>query len=174
MKKDKFYEYQVESMNEFYMHFRAYRMVHIQLENLKSNTLFWTIFSNTSIKNLFIYWCRIFGNKNVNMTHWQHHLREDEIEEFRNILLSTLEMTMDEWKKYHSEMLEFRNSYVAHHDKNHRQPVPVLDKAVLLMQTYEKWIKDKLVNEGIMYIDDLYEYVNPYISELKNIINKDL
>lgn len=163
----------MESVRDFYIHFRAYRLIYRNQDNIKSNNLFWSTFSNTSIKSIFIYWCRIFGNKSVNKTHWQQHLSKSEIDEFRSELFGKLEMTMDEWKNYHSEMLSFRNSYVAHHDKDYNQPVPILDKALLAMQTYENWVKEKLAEEGIIYVDDLFSYVDPFIYELKNVMGKD-
>lgn len=174
MERDEFFQYQIESIRDFYIHFRSYRLIYRNQGNIKSNKLFWSTLSNTSIKNLFIYWCRIFGNKSVNKTHWQQYLTKSEVDEFRSVLLQNLKMTMNEWKVYHSEMLAFRNSYVAHHDKDFKQPVPILDKAVIAMQTYEEWIKEKLAYQGIVYVDDFFSYVNPLIDELKDIMNRDI
>lgn len=172
MKKDEFYEVQKNTIVQFYMNYRAFRFIQSKLERVNENKLFWISFNNNSLMLLFIYWSIIFGNSNTNELHWHNFCNEVEKNEFRNLLLKKLDMTYEDWKIYRTSMLNFRNRYVAHNDLSFNEPVPIIDNAFKSMKIYEEWIKNKIAENGIIYTDDLYKYIDDYEIQLKNVLSK--
>lgn len=98
-----------------------------------------------------IYWNQIFGTDSQ-QAHWKK-LSEKlpipanaKLKPFgRAMVIDSLNITEDQWKKYHQEMVGFRNNRLAHFDVAvwYESP-PNLDWALQSAHLYREWLLDLL------------------------------
>lgn len=170
MNRDEFFEFQTKAIVQFYIYYRGYKSISKNLERINKNRTYWVMTNNVYLEHLFLEWCKIFGAFS-NDTHWHNNHTENEITEFRDLILKTTNLNEEEWSKYHESMMNFRNNYVAHTIQDYNSPVPYLKHAFSVMRVYEDWIKNIFKSENILYMDDYYEHVNVFQEELLTVLN---
>lgn len=78
---------------------------------------FWIMTINLLADSAAIEWCKVFGSYEE-QTHWTRVLPKTRHSKIRKDLLTQLGMSTAEWKKYHKDIVTYRNQIVAHHDLN--------------------------------------------------------
>jgi hypothetical protein len=163
---------QLPLVDLFVKHLIHHRSLKPWLARTKVKSSFWSDTSNAHLLQAVIYWCKVFGSDGANPTHWKK-LSPGDCEEiqksFRAGLYSSLRVTPAEWLSYWEEVLSFRNKYVAHHELEHSQPVPILDRALELAFYYDDWIR-KAIAPDILYEKPLRELVE----QLRHDVEEEL
>lgn len=124
---------QFELIVEFLRSFTYYKTIHksLPLKQLKTDEQFWVHSINSFLNYAIIDWCKIFGT-NSNEVHWKKATNIDCLnfrQAIKDEILKNTNFSFDEWKIYHNEMRNFRNTYSAHRHLSISSPVPFLDKA---------------------------------------------
>ena len=114
----------------------------------------WIYTKGVFAEHVVVSWAKVFGTYGE-QTHWSKLSAIPEIAaitkpfETKNIL-SAVEMTIDEWKIYHSKMLTARNEFFAHFDmKSMTLHFPNLDPALRAALAYRAWLSE-LLNTAIL------------------------
>lgn len=125
---------------EFIYHYLSYKELVFNSEKLKG--VFWTYTKNAHILQCIILWCNVFGSDSEsNHTHWKHLNVNHTYGGFKARLLKEINLTEKEWHNTWKSIKNFRDSYVAHRDKEFDMPVPYLDNAYKSILIYDKWIQ---------------------------------
>jgi hypothetical protein len=73
-------------------------------------------------------WCKLFGSYKDHH-HW-NNIFENEIDEFRKLLLKQIGMSKHEFESYHHTMKNYRDVFAAHWDNDAEGKIPTLDSAL--------------------------------------------
>lgn len=133
-------EAQHELIVEFSRSFIYYRTIHksLSLKQLKTDEQFWIHSLNAFLNSAIIQWCKVFGTDS-NEVHWKKAINENYInfqKVIKDEILKNTNFSFNEWKNYHKEMRNFRNSYSAHRHTSNLPPVPFLVKAFKVATAY--------------------------------------
>ncbi|MEF3062897.1 hypothetical protein V4C85_24020 [Ralstonia solanacearum] len=75
-------------------------------------------------------WCKLFVDGKARH-HWKRFVRKDaDQHQFLAGLLTTAEISLDDWKRYLDEMRVYRDKFVAHLDDQHVMKIPRLELAL--------------------------------------------
>lgn len=143
---------QLPLVDHFVKHLIHHRSLKPWLSYAKVKSPFWGDTSNAHLLQACNYWCMVFGSDGANPTHWkQLSVGDSEAlqESFRVGLYSSLRITATDWDAYWREIVLFRNSYVAHREPGHSQPVPMLDRALEVAFYYDDWIR-KVISPDVL------------------------
>lgn len=150
-RKEVFVE-QVPLVYLFAKHLLHHRALTSAFAGKQFRSSFWFDTANAHILQAFIYWCMVFGNHDSNKTHWKklavgptNTLRMS----FRKGVCEHLSITEAEWDSYQSDMVTFRNKFVAHRDFAIPRPVPMLDRALEVAFFYDSWVR-RLISPDIL------------------------
>ncbi|MGF1903486.1 hypothetical protein [Aliivibrio sifiae] len=95
-------------------------------------------------------WCKLFGS-DKDEGHWKKAIPEVNHEKFREFLLTSTNLTLDEFSDYRQKMINFRNKWVVHHDGNYEHdPVPFFDIAHDSAVALHTYIREN-ADESIVY-----------------------
>ena len=124
-----------EILSNFFFDLETYRAVSQYIGSLSINDIrrpLWIVFSNNCLMMAVVEWCKIFGSKKNNKTHYTHCIDHiDGIEEISN------------------EMKEFRDKYISHYDY-YDKPVPFLDEAVKIIAAFDQAMLEKYISNNTM------------------------
>jgi hypothetical protein len=130
---------------------------------------------NTHLSMSVVEWCKIFGTDD-NEIHWKKAVITNSKkfqDEFRLKIHETTKLSHKEWENYHSEMIGFRNKYVAHYDKNYKDPVPKMDNALTVAFAFDEWLwKEKNIVSFKGNLKPLSESIKEYRNEAIEVLNK--
>lgn len=101
----------------------------LSLDDNSPSRPLWILFSNNCLQMAVIEWCKIFGSKYNNATHYTHCIDElDGIEETVN------------------NMREFRDKYISHFDF-YDKPIPFMQRAVEVIERFDYVMLKKYITE---------------------------
>jgi hypothetical protein len=171
MLDDKLFEKQMALLKDFFMHYGTYKIINGNLKSIEEFQLFWIMTNNAHIKESILIWCKIFGNENSNQTHWKELLSKELIDEFRRDLFEDLQIDRTKWNDYWRSMVDFRDKYIAHTEPEFKGVTPILEFAYQSALFYYDWMKGKFLElNNIVYLDDIEEYIEPYLIETKRLV----
>jgi len=137
---------QLDLLRKFTRSLAYYRAIHQDIQILEHNKVFWKHTMNSHYLRALTDWCIVFG-ADSNESHWKN-LSQDEINklklEVRPLILTAAKFTKSDWKKYHTEVTDFRNGYASHRNIDFSSNVPSLDKAYEIAKSYFEWLKELL------------------------------
>ena len=127
--------------------------------NAKPTLNFWRLILGSHLDISVLEWCKVFGS-NAEKTHWKNVVPTAEHNRFRNELLTTIQMTQEEWTSYWESMKKYRDRQVAHYEELPLgSAYPVLDSALSSSYFYYKYLIAELRKLGeTRFPDDLEEY----------------
>ena len=129
----------------FVRHLACFRGLKAAWDRVTDHIPFWAWTTDGHLKLATIAWCNVFGTDNEAI-HWKKtpagpHA-EQARQDFRARLLSRTGRTPEQWSRYHKDMLNFRNTYVAHYaDTAYTDPVPNFDPALEVAYAYDGWVR---------------------------------
>lgn len=129
----------------FVQHLAYYEGLWAIYDGIMDHRDFWRSTCDAHLKLATVAWCNVFGSHKED-THWTKtpsdntHARQD----FRNRVLSETHFSQGQWETYHTEMLDFRDKYVAHLDLRSpfSSPVPHFDPALQVAYAYQVWASE--------------------------------
>lgn len=140
---------------EFVRHLVHARATSAAVMKLGVHSRFWSGTADAHLKQGALYWCMAFGSHaDTNLTHLGKLGRGRDSKairaSFRLGLLARVEMSASAWRKYHANILNFRNKYVAHRELGeYMEPTPVWDKALEAAYFYDEWVRDLIAPDLI-------------------------
>lgn len=137
---------------EFVRHLAYYRGLYSELQCQGVKSMFWSQTTDSHLEVAILMWCKVFGSTGPNRTHWQRiAIKDAEVanNKFRKKLYQATGMTHAEWKRYHKQMCDFRDKYVAHFDIGDTPVTPQFDKALAVVFAYDDWVRD-LIRPDVM------------------------
>jgi hypothetical protein len=114
--------------------------------------IYWSLTSDAHLLQAIVCWCKVFGATGTNETHWQNLTQVDVAnlqESFRDELHSRLGLEIADWARYHTEITNFRNKYVAHTEINYSQPVPDLNLALKIAFVFDEWVRSVIAPDTL-------------------------
>jgi hypothetical protein len=124
----------------------AYRAIFNDFARIERNQIFWIQTADLNFLNAVTIWCMIFGANN-NETHWKNTPRNniDKFrQEFRTLVCTASGLTDAEWKKYHEEMRNFRDTFISHRNISLQGNIPDLTAAYKIADAYFEYLKCQL------------------------------
>ena len=108
------------------------------LNGLSSN--FWRVTSNTTRDFAIIQWCKLFGAWSES-THWKNH---PYINDFKVEILDSIGLSLPDWQKIHTKIVEYRDKNAAHIDINNwERNIPIMDTAIKILYTsFDRFISN--------------------------------
>lgn len=134
---------QMPAIDAFVKHLVCHRVLNQYIGRLPKQA-FWSLTSDAHLLEAIICWCKVFGAKGTNETHWQQLDKADVAklkDSFRSELQKQLGLDMKAWSAYHTEVTDFRNRFAAHSEIGFSQPVPRLDTALKIAYFYDDWVR---------------------------------
>jgi hypothetical protein len=121
------------------------------INNVSSKSRAWVSISDMCYSESVVSWNQIFGTNSQN-AHWKKLLTAlpipvgADLEPFRMVMVTgRLNITEGQWKRYHKEMVDFRNSRLAHFDFSiHYKDRPSLTWALQSACLYREWLLELL------------------------------
>jgi len=130
----------------FVYHLTYYKILHKMYQKNDLKCEFWIHTIDAHLLQAAILWCMIFGSDGPNNpTHWKKlssKKTESLKKSFRDGLLISTQMNREQWQKYHTEMVNFRNEFAAHRELKYKKPVPNFDYALKVVYYYDQWIRE--------------------------------
>lgn len=167
---------QYQAVLFFVQHLAYCRGLKPALDNIADHKEFWVSTTDGHLKLATIAWCKVFGSRKEDI-HWAKtptgNIPKDAKDDFRLKLFSNTGFTQVQWEKYHTNMLAFRDKYVAHLDLNNRfnEPVPFFDPALQVAYAYEDWARE-LTKEVIWNQPTLISIYEQCEGEMSSIVPK--
>ncbi|PFK46732.1 hypothetical protein COJ23_22275 [Priestia megaterium] len=156
---------------EFICHYFSYKELVANSEELNGD--FWTYTKNTHILQCFILWCNVFGSDGENNhTHWKHLSVNHANGGFKAKLLKEINMTEKEWHSTWKNIKDFRDSYVAHRDKEFNMAIPYFENAYKSILIYDKWMQYEAF-EGTGVVSGIWD-LKDVAAEKKQKIHQDI
>lgn len=127
--------------------------------------LFWAIVSNNCLQMSAVDWCKVFGSKNNNKTHFSHFIDPD-------IFESKLSRESVDLVTCSKEMKSFRDKYISHSD-NYDSPVPYFDSSLKVVFIFDAAVKERYREQTDVFPNLRETYLNymeileDYIREIK-------
>lgn len=131
----------------FVQHIAYYRGLRARFDQIAAHRDFWRSTCDAHLKLATVAWCNVFGSNKEDL-HWTKtpaaEVAKQAAKDFRHRILSRTGFTLEKWKTYRKNMLDFRNRYVAHLDLQtpFTQPVPDFDPAIQTAYAYEEWARE--------------------------------
>lgn len=169
--KDKLFEKQMGIAIDFLIHYNTYLILKGKLNGFDKLKLFWTITNNAHVRLMISCWAKLYGS-NVEATHWTKLLNDDITKEkYRNELYKSLDIKELEWENYWKAMKSCRDKFIAHTQFDFNDPIPNFGIAYKSIIFYIEWMKRYFIEKGIIYVDDLEEHIEPYLTELRSLLD---
>lgn len=112
------------------------------IQGLNPMPAHWRFIKGVLLRHAIIQWCQIFGSKGEQI-HWSK-LAEGQavVEPFdRAAILAATKLPEEQWLKYHKDITELRNKFLAHFDMDSlKGHIPHLDPALASILAYRNWI----------------------------------
>jgi hypothetical protein len=160
---EKVFHEQIHILRDFLFHYSGFRLLHEEFDNLIKfgSQEFWVLTINAHYFQAINLWCMVFGT-NKNETHWKKiGLKED----FKSVILSSLDLDDVTYSTYWSSVVDWRNKYSAHRVPGFLEPTPDLKLARTIALLYEDWVSTN--------IDDIINFsLESYEEEFKEEISK--
>jgi len=129
----------------FVQHLAYYRASKAAFDDLGMKSAYWAATLSSYLMLAAIHWCKVFGSHGCNATHWKHVATADVDnlqDQFRARVLTVTGLSKTEWERYHRQMCDFRNKFIAHRDRKYKAPVPDFDVALGVVYAYDDWIRE--------------------------------
>jgi hypothetical protein len=158
----------------FIYHLTYYRILFDGYEEHQLQNEFWTLTIDAHLLRATTNWCMVFGSKSE-PTHWRRLTEESEshAQNFRNGLFSEIGLSEVGWRKYWTDMKQFRDKWVAHRElKPFTDPVPNFDTALAVAYYYDNWVRDVISPHSLdeppfeLFAASLRESVTPLVNKL--------
>lgn len=114
----------------------------------KRTSAFWPQTYNAHFKAAVHDWCKVFGSKGLNTTHWKNTPvldAEIECDKFRKRLLKEARLDPDSWNACWEKMRTFRDTYAAHVELDRSPEVPMLSTALNVAYAYDDWCRELIM-----------------------------
>lgn len=172
MREENLFNLQFRIMVDFMIYYKTIIKLKEKVTSVFSDNIFWVNSYNSYIRLMIINWAKLYGS-NSECTHWKSIVLEiADRNRFKRGLLNRLKMSEDEWLKYWENAKAIRDKYVAHNELINRNPIPYFEPAYKSVLYLYKWMtKVYFPRKGIIYCDDIEEYIIPYIEDLDKIID---
>ncbi len=163
-------------------HLIYYRTLKSEIDQYNFNkSRFWGLTADAHVQMFIIEWCKIFGTDSEDC-HWKNAINnstEKKIIEndFRNRIYKKTGFNSTSWKKYHKEILDLRNKYIAHLENLSRPGFPLLDNALNIIYVYDEWVReifgitwfpgdlDFIANRISCFEKDVLEILKPHFNK---------
>ncbi len=141
-------ETQIPLLVKFAQSLASYRAISQDFKRIKQNQSFWIQTADANFLRTATIWCMIFGADD-NETHWKKALNNiNAIDKFkreiRTLVCTASKLTDAEWKKYHKEMCDFRNTFASHRNLSLQCNNPDFTAAYNIADAYFEWLKQQL------------------------------
>jgi hypothetical protein len=139
-------ETQLPLLVDFARSLASYRAISNDFARIERNQSFWIQTADSNFLRAVTIWCMIFGVDD-NEAHWKKAPSNNIAKfkrEVRTLACTASQLTNAEWKKYHEEMRNFRNSFVSHRSLFPHGNIPDLTAAYKIADAYFEWIKKQL------------------------------
>ncbi|MBU2573709.1 MAG: hypothetical protein KKH28_06515 [Elusimicrobia bacterium] len=170
--KSEVFEKQFPIVKDFLFHIVYYRELNRVYKQYESKSVFWAYTINAHILQATILWCMVFGSDSCNPTHWRH-LSIEECEKlksgFRQGLLETTKLKIENLYEYWKTIDAFRNKYVAHRELTFSDTVPIFDLAIDYAYFYDSWIR-KIIAPVLFDEPPLKKFVEKLEKEVRHFI----
>ena len=130
-------------------------------EDFKYNN-YWIYCYNNSIDMAVLDWCHLFGNAEDEL-HWRNVISN--VEDFRNDLLTFLDISFEDWEQYWNTVKDYRDKDVAHIEVRPVTNVPTMKLGITAVGFYYNSIISELrgFNDKYqVYPDDFFKYMQRY------------
>ena len=127
---------------------------------------FWVSTMNNALMMAAVNWCKVFGTKGNNHTHYSLVIGDEE----ETFLRSLKDIGID-FSHYSKSMREFRDKYIAHWD-NYDSPVPDFDIALQVIYCFDEIVIKKAFMDVAGYgslcgsYNNYKESIEDYLDEL--------
>lgn len=164
---EKVFTEQIYILRDFLYHYESFRLLNQNFERLVGLGAqeFWVFTINSHYYQAINLWCMVFGANN-NETHWKKTGIGCEL---KNLILTKLNMTEDEYLIYWTEVTNWRNQFSAHRVPDFRQPTPELKQAKAIVFIYEIWVKKY---SDICISFSLKSYEEEYLKEVNQLFTQ--
>lgn len=123
---------QLTSLQDFMQAVKVKRTLHAAA--MEPAQVFWHYLMGVMTDKAVIEWCKVFGLRDDDI-HWTQVVPEGQREDVRERMYAAVGVDAEGWKKYHGEMLTYRNQCAAHHDLDAKaENFPSFDFAVAAAQ----------------------------------------
>ena len=130
-------------LNDIVYYYIAYKELHNEYQKMKGDREVWVYTCDAYFQMAFLKWCNVFGT-DKNDTHWKKI--GFDVNDFKNILLSKINIGEEEWSSYREAVKDFRNNYIAHsHIGGYKYPVPKFDIALKAVLFLDEWLREQIV-----------------------------
>ena len=140
-------------LSNFFFDLESYRAINEYLMTLSPSDPskpLWIILSNNSLMMATVEWCKVFGSARNNTTHYTKCIE----------ILEGIEETVNDMK-------EFRDKYISHND-HYNKPVPIMEKAVTVVKTFDKAMIEKY---GLEYQESTLDVITNYREEIRKCLS---
>lgn len=104
-----------------------------------------TVAQRAAFDTAVISWCILFGSHHAEnqALHWKNMFDADQ---FRAGLVEALGISLEEWRAYRQDVVDYRNELAAHRDLNPKTRFhPNFDKAIIAADLYYHWLCQKVL-----------------------------
>jgi hypothetical protein len=160
----------------FVQHIAYYRGLRTTYDDIMKHRDFWRSTCDAHLELATVAWCKVFGSHKEDM-HWTKtptgNMAEQACKNFRDRVLSESGLTREQWDRYHQEMLEFRDKYVAHLDLHDpfNEAIPHFDTALQVANAYQEWASD-LIKPVALNQPTLMSQYERWEAEARSIVSR--
>jgi hypothetical protein len=131
-------------VKQFIHHLICYRELSKAYRELGVKSAFWTATIDAHLSRASLLWCMVFGSEGSNQLHWKK-LSQDEADGLQESFRQAIQnkgITLSQWETCWHQMKGFRDSYVAHRDREFNEPVPDFTMPFQVAFIYDEWIRE--------------------------------
>ena len=160
---------QFSVLYEYSRSFAYFRTISETLDQINdANKQYWIHSHNIFLNDGILKWCKVFGADSSKI-HWKKASPSIRFHSLiRERILANSGFTENEWKDYHKEMCDFRNTYSAHRDIEDFKPVPMMDKSLDVASSFIDFIVDN--NQWAGHPQHLKETYSQYVLEIQSVL----
>jgi hypothetical protein len=131
---------------------------------------FWIYMFNNTISMAILDWSHLFGNHDDDL-HWKKIV--DHVEDFRQGLLRSINMTDYEWKTYRKTIKEYRDEDVAHIEVKPISKVPQMAHALQATTYYYSLVLEELscIRDYSKWPRNLDDYFQKSLEQAKLLVS---
>lgn len=133
---------------------------------------FWRLIYGDLTDIAVLEWCKLFGSDDSEKqpAHWKNIVPDRD--NFMHVLLTRLNVSLDQWKSYWDALKRYRDQSVAHHDHRRVQikSYPIFDLALLSAYFYYEVVVTELSKLGVDKLPkDLMTYGDAFADLCRDI-----
>jgi hypothetical protein len=161
----------------FVQHLAYYRGLGSRYGDITEHRQFWRSTCDAHLGLATVAWCKVFGSYKEDI-HWTktptRKVAKEALKNFRERILRESRLTENEWKRYHQEMLDFRDKYVAHLDLHDpfSEAIPRFDTALEVAYDYQDWASDP-IKPAVLNQPTLISQYEEWIAETRAVVSRE-